>query len=106
MLWIRGCCLERLDRLDEALSTLVKATEMLPTVRTKRRVATVEDMLGHESEAIQTLHDILDFCPQNVDILLALGTKLDKLGKSDESFTVLAEAAAVVQPSLQLQINQ
>lgn len=100
LLWIRGCSLDRLGKREEALSVLVQAAQMLPQIRTKRRVAGVQTELGQEDQAVQTLRDILEFCPQNVDILLELGVKLDQLGQDDEAFSVFAEAAAVIQPIL------
>lgn len=77
LLWIRGCCLERLGKRDEALDVLMQAAQTLPQIRTKRRVAEVQTELGREDQAVQTLRDILEFCPQNVDVLLELGITLD-----------------------------
>ena len=103
LLWIRGCCLEQLGKREEALDALVQAAQMLPQIRTKRRVARVQTELGQEAQALQTLRDILEFCPQNVDVLLELGVKLDQLDRADEAFSIFAEAAAVISPILQSQ---
>ncbi|CAL6018089.1 Tetratricopeptide_repeat-containing protein [Hexamita inflata] len=104
--WLRGCCLERLGHLQESLSPLFRAYELFPNFSTKQRIASIQHELGCNPDCVETLQDVLQFSPQNAEVLVKLGSILFEENLFDQAFDAFSRAVFVASKQLQQKTSQ
>lgn len=96
---LRGQALVRLNLPEEALDPLFRAYELNPNFKTKQLVADIQTFL-ESADALETYQDILQFSPQNIEVLLQLGRLQFENDNFDAAFDLFSKAVLVAQKQL------
>lgn len=95
--YIYGCCLSQQGKHEESLDPLFKSYELYPNFETKAKIAEVYILMEQLTEAIETLSDIVQLSPQNLDVLTKLGTLYYETEEQEKCFQMFSQAVLCTQ---------